>query len=316
MKKMNHNIGDAVIRPGGKDSMISFPYRIFCGLMMIKLVSLILIAAMLLSCSSQARRIPSPMVTEADNLFRIGKRFSSQEQYDNAIRSFELALERYSLVDHIEGMVLSRIALIGTIVRSGKDLSVDDKLEELIFFIETAAPEYKPNIILLKTELAYMAGDYETVNMLTDNFRSKDLVIESQIVSYRLMALIEQGLNQRAEYRRLRRNSRILRKSYRKRRIDEIGIYSYVNYVMGYYQLRRGRPNRAIEFFEISLTADRVVDNINGVAQNLYHIATAYERLDNAEQAKVHYRRAMKIFDSLGNKARTEQIERRLAQLQ
>jgi len=268
-----------------------------------------------MSCSSQPHQLPSSTVKEADNLYRVGKRFALQDQHESALRSFNLAFDRYSLVDHIEGTVLSRIAIIGILAKLQDIEAVNEKTEELTFFIENAAPEFKPNLLLLRIETAYLAGEFEKIITDTNKFKSKDVVIESQILCYRMMARLEQNLSARGEYRRLKRNTKSLRKAHRKRAINDLGIYSFVNYMLGYYQVKQNNWNGAVSYFKTSLEADRTNDNTNGIGKNLYYLAVVHENLNNNEQAKVYYERALNIFKQLDDKSKVDIISKKLHSL-
>ncbi len=267
------------------------------------------------SCSSRPKKIDSPTVSQADNLYRMGKQFSLNQDYHNAIRSYDLALKRYMLVDNLEGIVLSKIATIGALAQIRDHETIHVKTTELEGFIETNAPEYNSHLILMKTEVAFLANNFYRVDLLTKGFSCDEVVIESQVLSYRLIARVYEGHSAESEYRRLKRNARSLRRAYRRRKIQEIGVYSYVKYVMGFYQVSRENWDQAEEYFRKSLVVDREIDYPYGIAKNLYYLAVVYHKKGNLDLAEPYYKRALNIFKLLEDQIKIDMVRDSLVKL-
>jgi len=286
--------------------------------MMKKIISFLLLGSIFLtffSCSSQTGKLVSPTVKEADKLYRTGKLFALKQDYKSALRTFEIALDRYSLVDNVDGAILSQIAIIGVLAQTGDENAIPQKIVELSFLIENTVPEYKPHLLLLELELAYLDKDYDTIIAETMRLKIKDKHIESQILCYRMLARLGNNLTAKSEFRRLKRNSKALQKSYRKNKSDDLGVYSFVNYTLGYYLTKKENWKGAIQHFNASLEADKTYDNASGIGKNLYYLAVAYHNLDHLEQAKIHYERALNIFKQLGDKTKCDAIEKKLNML-
>lgn len=284
--------------------------------LLLLLAGLFLLSLIYSSCSSRPKDIQSPAVSQADNLYRMGKQFSRNQDYHNALRSYNLALDRYLLVDNIEGIVLSKIAVIGALAQMRDHESVHVKSGKLEGFIKTNAPEYEPYLTLMKVETAFLAHNYYRVNMLSENFSCDDIIIESQVISYRLISRINEGHSAGSEYRRLRRNAKRLRRAYRRRRLQEIGVYSYVKYVMGFYQVSRENWDRAEELFRISLAVDREIDYSYGIAKNLYYLGHIYKNKGRMDLAEPYYKRALTIFELLEDQINIDIIRSSLAQIE
>ncbi len=273
---------------------------------------MIIIIILSVSCSSAPRHTPSPMVSEADNLYQLGKELSLQGYYDYALKSYQLALERYSLVDHVAGIILSRIAIIGVDVHRDNVSHINQELDSLSNLIKLTAPNYKQNLQLLKAEIAFVKKDYDQIIELTDNISATNLIIESQLLCYRLMALVKIDQPAKQEYRALRNHANSLYRAHRRNRADNLSVYSYVNYVMGYYLATQLEWEKAIDYFQISLVIDRDNDNSRGIAKNLYYLGKSHENINNFKLAITYYKRALNVFDLLGDTQRTNEISAKI----
>ncbi len=267
-----------------------------------KIVYLIILVFMV-SCSSQPKNQRTPLTQEADNMYRLGKRLSSQGKLPEAQKSFAIASDRYSLIDNLDGYVLSQIALAGTMVKRGETTAYLGLMEELERLILIEKPQYKDNLLLLNAEIAFIADNHEQVADITTSFKSKDIVIETQILSIRMMSLLKIEREPRSELRRLVRNTKKLRRYLKKNRVDESGVYAYANYILGYYYVHKQDWKKAKNYFEVSLQIDKNNDNSYGSAQNLYMLGTAYKNLNQRDVSLIYYQRALQIFKLLNNKA-------------
>lgn len=267
------------------------------------------------SCSSLPRRTESPMQKEADELFRLGNEQANRLSWENALHFYRLAQDRYILVDHRKGIVKTKIALIGTLARIEEGDSYRQKLTDLEQYINNIQPLFSPHLLLLKSEIAYLNGDYEKVLTLTENHSVRNGVIDSQIVSYRLLSLLELNRPVSREVRMLQKSLRALRRNYRKSRYDDNGVYSYINYILGYYYLKENDWTNAESCFLTSLQADKIAENSHGIANNLLSLGKVYQGQKEIEKARIHYLKALRIFELLNEKDTVREIQRLLSLL-
>ncbi len=261
--------------------------------------ALIITVLVMVSCSTLPREKESPVLQEANHFYRLGKQYANERELENALQFFSLAHDGYQSIDNQKGVILSKIELIGTIARMGKSVVPDDDLASLEYYIQQTKPQYISHLLLLRAELAYMRDDHEKVVNLTEGYKKSDLLIDSQITGYRLLSLLELGQPASQEYDNLRRFVRALQRNYRKQRSGDDGVYSYISYILGYYEMKNENWDRAEPYFLASLAADKDADDSYGAAQNLYSLGRVYHALDDHQKARIHYIRAKHIYELL-----------------
>jgi tetratricopeptide (TPR) repeat protein len=269
---------------------------------------LTLVSVLTVSCSSLPRNQLSPAVREADNIFRMGNSFKSKGEYRDALHSFRVANQRYSALDHQEGVISSKIALITTSLKIDRSYPYPQDIQALAEYVMSTKPEFSDNLLLLKVEVAYLVEDMGTILELTEGFKGDDVILESQIIGYRMLALIEIGEQAESEFRVMGNNLSKLRRNYRRLKGGDDGVYSYINYLAGYYESKQSRWKKAEPYFLRSLEADKKADYSGGIAKNLYSLARVYHKLDRVGLAGEYYLRAANVYRSLGNEEMLRRI--------
>jgi tetratricopeptide (TPR) repeat protein len=278
------------------------------------LVSLISLT-LLVSCSTLPKETVSPLLQEAEHFYRLGKQMEAERELENALHLYRLANENYTLIDNKEGVILSRIAIIGSEARIDPHQSFSEALHELDYYVRNTIPRFIPHLLLLKTEISHLKFDYEQVVRLTEDFRKSEPLIDSQIIAYRLMALLKLNEPADREYSELQKLLRPLGKNYRKKRTDDGGVYSYTNFVLGFYQMKNEQWESAEAYYKESLEVDKTSGYSYGIAQNLFSLGKLYHAQEKYEMAKIHYLRALPIYELLEEQDAIDDIICRLNNL-
>jgi tetratricopeptide (TPR) repeat protein len=69
---------------------------------------------------------------------------------------------------------------------------------------------------------------------------------------------------------------------------------------------------KAIEFFEIAHKYDQLIENTNGLADDVYAMGVAYDNLGDTEMALSCYIRARDMYDIINDKEMSSVAEKKI----
>ncbi|MEW6671539.1 MAG: tetratricopeptide repeat protein [Thermodesulfobacteriota bacterium] len=87
-----------------------------------------------------------------------------------------------------------------------------------------------------------------------------------------------------------------------------------VQFALGNLMQKTNRPDEALRHFEAALAADQAVSHYKGMADDLAAIGSVHLDRGNAEQAAGFFKRAVKIYALIRNKAKVEATRGQLAE--
>ncbi len=85
-----------------------------------------------------------------------------------------------------------------------------------------------------------------------------------------------------------------------------------VNFALGNLMFKTGRPQKAVAYYQVSLSADRATGFHKGMAGSLAALGSAYLSLEKNEQAVKYFKRAVKVYALMGAEKKVSEIMEKL----
>ena len=279
------------------------------------LVLLITLCWSFTACSTLPKHILSENILKADEFYRLGYSFKQINQLEQALISYTLAHLKYLMVDHIDGIVLTQIALISMQLKMDVRFAYQDDLRELEKYVNLICPQFRDHVELLKAEAAMIQKNHSLVLELTENYTADERSIQLQLVGLRMLSLLSTGENCDSSYSELRENLRFLKRDYFKKKGQDGGIFSHLCYLMGYRDYILGRWQEAARHFESSLKLDKKAGDTVGIAQNLFYLGMVHMQLNDKKDARNFFLRARGIYRNIDDFEMLNKINQSLGAL-
>ena len=276
----------------------------------------ILVAALLTlsSCSTAPKERISPIKTDADNLYRLGKSLLLQGKENDAESSFVLERRYYSKIDDVEGIVNTELAILSLQVKQGELKDYSAKVEHTREYISLFKPELIDRLHLAEVENAFLQKNYDQVLKLTTKIPSYDKQVSVQLHAYRLLSLLELEEDGSSEIKSLRDYLSSIKK-HKKGIGSEAELYSFLSYTLGYYYYHQFDYKRSENYFLKALEADKSIDNTIGIGKDLYYLGLIRIESDDLSAAKHYFLRAREIFETTKDLKQVQLIDSKLEKI-
>ncbi|MBN2017976.1 MAG: hypothetical protein JW794_07615 [Candidatus Cloacimonetes bacterium] len=250
----------------------------------------------LLACSSLPKYVELQSTKDANEITKRAQKVEADGKYFQAQLLFEKAYDLYSSVDNLKGIIISGLSVARQYYYLDNMEQYDDWYMKMSVIAHNDAPDLIPLLYLLQMEVAFDKEEYGRVITLSLAVETNQKEMQTELLSYRLLALLktEQPYNQ--EFDKVKRNIPALRSMFKKNKLDDPKIIPYAAYTLGYALSKEKQWIKAIEFFEIAHEYDQLIENTGGLADDVYAIGVAYENLMDAEMALSCYIRARDMY--------------------
>ena len=258
---------------------------LFCGLIA------------LVSCSSLPKYVDLQSTKDANDAMKRAQNAEAVGYYPQAQLLFEKAFDLYTSVDNLKGIIISGLAVARQYYYLDNMELYDTWYMKMSVIAHNSAPEFIPLLYLLQMEVAFDKEEYGRVITLSLSVETSQKEMQTELLSYRLLALLKTEQSYHHEFEKIKRNISGLRKMFKKNKLDDPKIVSYAAYTLGYALSKEKQWAKAIEFFEIAHKYDQLIENTGGLADDVYAMGVAYDNLGDTEMALSCYIRARDMYD-------------------
>lgn len=271
-------------------------------------ILIICVAMVLVSCSSlpKNRDTRNPTVLQADNIVKKAAQLEKLQAYSSALEYYQIALEKYQLTDDVKEALRTQISIARQFKKMNQKqeyLSMVDEIESNLFF-QKDTDDLKSNLALLKIEDLYHTSQYDSLMKVASSIKSKNKEIILRKQTWQLLGLFETNAKYKEQKKELEENTNKAMNSYLKKKFDSVSAISFAFYTLGYVSYhnvdaKNADFKHAISLFKQAYEADLIDQNFINIATDLYYIASAYQKLNDYQNASWYFERAANIYEQL-----------------
>jgi tetratricopeptide (TPR) repeat protein len=237
-----------------------------------------------------------------------GTRFYHKGCFTKAVRHFQEAHERFAAADNIAGAADSLNSLANTYYRLNDLQSavlVYDEAVELYALLDQT--EGQVRALTNKSVALASAGnpmEARKVMDLADSMAKPDqMMVSLRLKARAILSLKDNDLD---------RSKQLLAKAIHAiaHRKDE--QYASAQYTMGYVLLSGQEPQKALDYLNRALNADRNTGDYFGIGQDLEALGDCHAMMGQYTRATTQFKRSIKIFALLNNIQKVQQVSSKL----
>ena len=248
------------------------------------------------ACSSLPKYVDLQSTKDANDAMKRAQKVESEGSYEHAQLLFEKAFELYTSVDNLKGIIISGLAVARQYYYLENMEQYDDWYMKMSVIAHNNAPELIPLLYLLQMEVAFDKEEYGRVITLSRAVETSLKEMQTELLSYRLLALLKTEQPYHSEFEKVKHNIPGLRRMFKKNKLDDPKIISYAAYTLGYALSKEKQWEQAIDYFEIAHEYDQLIENTGGLADDVYAMGVAYENLMDTEMALSCFIRARDMY--------------------
>lgn len=266
----------------------------------------------LVACSSLPKYVDLQSTKDANDAMKRAQNAEADGYYQQAQLLFEKAFDLYTSVDNLKGIIISGLAVARQYYYLDNMEQYDIWYMKMSIIAHNDAPDFIPLLYLLQMEVAFDKEEYGRVITLSLAVETNQKEMQTELFSYRLLALLKTGQPYHKEFEKVKHNIPGLRKMFKKNKLDDPKIISYAAYTLGYALSKEKQWIKAIEFFEIAHEYDQLIENTGGLADDVYAIGVAYDNLGDTEMALSCYIRARDMYDIINDEEMIPVAEKKI----
>jgi len=223
--------------------------------------------------------------------------------YKRALGYFLRAHESFVLADQLPGVAMS-LNNIGNVYRHMGKIGNAILFFEESFHIYQKLKKTDSAVQVLSNKAAALIDSNQLENAakvlsLAEKIKPKNVLNEQPLLHNRAILLIKQKKFEEAE--------KILLKTRATTDPNNLSAMATANFACGSLNLARGRYAEAVNYFKITLEADRSRGFFKGMADTLAALGAACVGLGQNAQATDYYKRSVQIYALIENKKKVEQ---------
>ncbi|MBN8704907.1 MAG: hypothetical protein J0L62_03465 [Bacteroidetes bacterium] len=278
---------------------------------------LILLVILAAACSSVPENLkkPTESVRSARDQMQKGIRASLQENHEQAIQHFQTAYGYYTQVDEIKGKIRSCLAVARQYLLVKKGDLAEPWVNNAKNLITLYQPELQSSLLLLQVEQLFISGQSDSVIKLTDLKFEASPEISGQIWAYRLLSRDRLRQEFEDELEELESAVDDMTDLKDDNELEDPYAYSYCSYLTGWAYYANTDFKKALLFYNQAYQTDRELENLRGLADDVFGIAQTNERLKAIPEAIAGYYRATEMYRQADRSAEAEDAEFRLLRL-
>ncbi|MBN2460566.1 MAG: hypothetical protein JXB60_03070 [Candidatus Cloacimonetes bacterium] len=274
-----------------------------------------LIILIIIGCSSlPKKRIPDTGL-EATRYLKSAGNAEMHLEYRRALLLYEKSYNAYTSVDDIPGKVTAGLGMARISYFLENEDEHDFWLGKITALVNNNRSDLIPLLTLHHIRIGYDKMDYDSVLDLTVAFKTDNDEWVWEATCFRALALLRTGSPAASEKDNLIRALPSLEKRFRKNKLQQLELYPFLLYTLGYIFTTDYDWSEAISYFSRARLGDQEIDNAIGVADDLYALARCYELTGSLLQAGDHYNRAAEIYCLLGAERSCQECKQKVAEL-
>ena len=266
----------------------------------------------LVACSSLPKYVELQSTKDANDIMKRAQKAEADSYYEQAQHLFDKAFGLYTSVDNLKGIIISGLAVARQYYYLDNMEQYDEWYMKMSVIAHNDAPDLIPLLYLLQMEVAFDGGEYGRVITLSLAIDTSQKEMQTELLSYRLLALLKTGQPYQKEFDGIKKNIAPLRSMFKRNKLDDPKIISYAAYTLGYALSKQKQWEKAVEFFDIAHEYDQLIENTSGLADDVYATGVAYENLGDTEMALSCFIRAKDMYDIINNEEMSSVTENKI----
>ena len=280
-----------------------------------RLIFYCLLCLLMIGCSSLPKKIEPQSFTFAGMKMKFAREAQKQQNYNRALRLYLEAYDLFTGIDDIEGKINAGLSIARQYFYLDKPEESQKWLNRAGDLIEIDFPQMEGAKTILLVEMAFEKNDYREVIEISAASSTANLEWQMEILCYVMVCKVQLNRDYQPEFKRLRAELPKLQKRFKKRRMDDPEVLSFVYYYTGYIHSIEKNWQSALLYFEKAREIDGLMDNPAGLGKDLYSLGQCYEKLGSFRKAAGSFRRAAEIFNLLKDSAAAEKAKKRAESL-
>jgi len=252
--------------------------------------------ATLIGCSSLPKYVESQSILDANDALMNAQLSEANGHNEQAQFLFKKSFDLYTGVDNLKGIIISGLAIARQYYHLDDMEQYDEWYMKMSVIANNNAPELLPLLYILQMEVAFDMEEYENVITLSYRIDTSQKEMQTELLSYRLLALLKTEQSYKKEFDGIKKNIATLRKMFKKNKLDNPKIVSYAAYTLGYALSKEKKWKKALGFFNIAYEYDQLIGNKGGLADDIFAIGIVYENLGDKEKALSCFIRSKDIY--------------------
>ena len=266
----------------------------------------------LVACSSLPKYVDLQSTKDANDAMKRAQNAEADSYYEQAQLLFEKAFDLYTSVDNLKGVIISGLAVARQYYYLDNMEQYDAWYMKMSVIAHNNAQDFIPLLYLLQMEVAFDKEEYGRVITLSLAVETSQKEMQTELLSYRLLALLKTGQTYQKEFEKIKHNIPGLRSMFKKNKLDDPKIVSYAAYTLGYALSKEKQWEKAIEFFKVAHQYDQLIENTSGLADDVFAAGVAYENLGDTEIALSCFIRAKDMYNIINNEEMSSVTENKI----
>jgi len=266
----------------------------------------------LVACSSLPKYVDLQSTKDANDAMKRAQNAEAVGYYEQAQLLFEKAFDLYTSVDNLKGVIISGLAVARQYYYLDNMEQYDAWYMKMSVIAHNNAQDFIPLLYLLQMEVAFDKEEYGRVITLSLAVETSQKEMQTELLSYRLLALLKTGQTYQKEFEKIKHNIPGLRSMFKKNKLDDPKIVSYAAYTLGYALSKEKQWEKAIEFFKVAHQYDQLIENTSGLADDVFAAGVAYENLGDTEIALSCFIRAKDMYNIINNEEMSSVTENKI----
>jgi len=266
----------------------------------------------LVACSSLPKYVDLQSTKDANDAMKRAQNAEADSYYEQAQLLFEKAFDLYTSVDNLKGVIISGLAVARQYYYLDNMEQYDAWYMKMSVIAHNNAQDFIPLLYLLQMEVAFDKEEYGRVITLSLAVETSQKEMQTELLSYRLLALLKTGQTYQKEFEKIKHNIPGLRSMFKKNKLDDPKIVSYAAYTLGYALSKQKQWEKSLEFFKVAHQYDQLIENTSGLADDVFAAGVAYENLGDTEMALSCFIRAKDMYDIINNEAMSSATENKI----
>ncbi|MCF8413395.1 MAG: tetratricopeptide repeat protein [Melioribacteraceae bacterium] len=245
---------------------------------------------------------------EAFQLVSLADRYYLEGDTESALAVYKEAFNKFSMIDDLEGKVLSSLYISGT-------YNVMEQFDEANEWFDKASNysegSYESILTLTKCEQLYQRKNYEEIlNLISSKtIESYQNEIQLQLDSYELLSA--QALNKTIESLRDE-----LISNYNSNEINTVPeIKSFLGFSIGKSYFYSGEFSKANQYLSEALSIDKELANTPAIAETLFMLGLNSEAMGDITEARTYFQRSYESYSSINSFRKMSEIEKKIDSL-
>ncbi len=262
-------------------------------------IRIVLFSTLILACAgANSKQITPEHLTSGMKEIQKGNGLYQRGCYQRAIDHFFQAHEQFAASDQVAGVAMS-MNNIATVYRALGDTTNALRFFNEAFTLYQDLTDPDETIRVLSNIAATLLGDdkireAETAMNMADRLAADHGVAYVPLLRNRGIWSTKKKAYGNAET--------ILTKALADVDPSKFSEFAAVNAALGAMMTETDRPNRAIEFYNNALDADRQAGFTKAIGDDLAAIGSIHQGLEAHTAASSYYQRSLKIYALIGNK--------------